>query len=75
MEWPEVFKTGNALHNDKAKAIADALMGWGMCETGVATLPENFGKGIVALQKIVGEPLTPNTIMDVADRWKKENPK
>lgn len=67
--YPEVFETGERKYDDKRLAIADALTGWGNCQAG-QTPPENFGKGMVCISKFVGEVLSPDNILEVAEKLK-----
>lgn len=66
--WPSFLETGNIPPNySRASAIADGLMGWGNCMSG-NTPCANFGKGMAALSKYLGEPVFSENLHKMADK-------
>ena len=70
--WPEVFTDVNFDYDKeypeekirKATAIADGLTGWGNCMAG-GDIPENFGKSMVKIGKILNIVTTPDNLMSI----------
>lgn len=63
--WPDVFVDPNYEYPDekqKERVIADGLMGWGLCYAGNEK-PENFGMGMVKIDRIIDEIATPENLM------------
>ena len=73
MEYPQVFETADTVYEDsregRGAAIADALMGWGLCMSGTITLPPKFGQGMVLIGKVVGEAPTPDNVDRLYGEW------
>lgn len=62
--FPELFITGKLTGNEQKKEIlADALVAWGNCMAG-ATPPDNFGHGMVEVEKALGVLPTPDNLME-----------
>ncbi len=72
--WPEIFTNENFTYpfsgiektQRYAAAVADGLCGWANCHLG-GDVPENFGRGMVKISKIVG-PATPGNLMAAASK-------
>lgn len=60
--WPEVFTNPDYQPTDKATACADGLTGWANCYAGTP-IPENFGKGMAKIAKLLGTRVTPDKLM------------
>ena len=67
MEWPRVVKEPDYEYegpNDRLNAIADGLSAWGCCH--IEKPPENFGRAMVKISKILGVNATPDVLMNLA---------
>lgn len=68
MIYPEVFITGKLESDNKKMAYADALIGWANCHMG-SKPPSKFGEGMMNIGVLLGHPVSPDTMMDYADKY------